>query len=340
VEDIDEAHDEGMNRYCHVSAPLHLVKACEESDSPHWRRWLTDGASDDQLLEFLYWNYDAMLAMQNDRDVQAEIGRQKADYKVEVARGIEEGWLHPDAANAIDEVDGVSIYIGDPFDTYFQDRLGYYIPGADWVVVAGERFKATWRSGVLAQLKNISRHEINHAVLGRFAFWWMSEAATEHIAQSLEHGQPDRLHPHTRDKISVIYDTTRMLMDHLLSTGQIKIPVREMTRAYSSETASDRMEFEAKLDSSWSHIARDDHSAMQSVDNFIRQRQEKLAKEGMRELVARHEAINNTYDILRFAPRRIFSHDYGGLSVNKLLEQIATSSNESIASNLPKGQAT
>ncbi|HVV25498.1 MAG TPA: hypothetical protein VHC21_00490 [Candidatus Saccharimonadales bacterium] len=309
VADIDEAHDQAMNAYCRVSAPLRIVDAAGGRAAARWRHWLTEGAADDQLLEFLAWNYEATLGIQDDPKVRLEIDRQKASYKTAVVRGVQEGWLHPAARAAVDDVDTAPIYIGDPFDTYFRDIAGYYKPGADWVVVGGERCNTSWRSGVLAQLARISKHELNHLALGELepTFWWLNEAATEHIARSLEEGQPEVLHPDRRGKSGTIYNAERVLMDYLLNAGQRTIPVRDMTRAYSSMNLADRLEFMDKLNDAWSHVAPDDDSAMGCLDDFIGYREEKLLKGGMRGPAAQHAAVKETYDIIRSKPHQIFS---------------------------------
>lgn len=313
VEDIDEVHDQALNMYCRASAPLELVKAAGGRKEANWRHWLTEGATDDQLLEFLYWNYEATLTIQNDPQVRMEIACQKASYKIAIERGVKEEWLHPDAVWAIDDMDSAHIYIGDPFDTHFRDMTGYHLRDADdWVVVAGERFNAAWRSGVLANLRKVSKHELNHLSLGELPFWWLNEAATEHIARSLEEGQPDRLHPHERDKVGAIYDTERMLMDHLLNAGKSKIPVQEMTRAYSSSYLDDRWQFIAGLNDAWSHVAPD-NSAMSRLDYFIKCHEEKLVEGGMRKLVARHQAVKETYDLVLSNPHTVFNRSYFNL---------------------------
>lgn len=324
VADIDPAHDRAMSTYCRVSAPPEIVEAAGGRASTEWRRWLSEGANDDQLLEFLQWNYDAMLAMQNDPRVQMEIARQKADYKQALARGIQEGWLHPDANEAIGDVDEAHIYIGDPFDTYFRDVAGYYRYGADWVVVAGERFNASWRSGVLSQLARVGKHEINHLALGELPYWWLNEAATEHIARSLEEGQPDVLHPHDRHKEGVIYEKVRMLVDHLFKAGQTAIPTEEMTRAYSSMTLSDRWDFVDTINESWAHAvpAHVGNSAVWLLDEFIEDREELLIAAGARAIVARNRAVEEAYDTIRSNPHEIFNperFEFGPITTLKLI---------------------
>jgi hypothetical protein len=314
VADIDEVHDHAMNGYCCVSAPLELVAAAGGRKEANWRHWLTEGSTDDQLLEFLGWNYEATLAIQNDPQVRMEIARQKASYKIAIERGVHEEWLHPDAVWAIDDMDSAHIYIGDPFDTHFRDMTGYHLRDADdWVVVAGEHFNATWRSGVLANLRRVSKHELNHLSLGELPlFWWLNEAATEHIARSLEEGEPDVLHPQERTRTGTIYDTERMLVNHLLTAGKSKIPVREMTRAYSSSYLDDRWQFIADLNDAWSHVVPD-NSAVCRLEDFIGYQEDKLVAGGMRKLVARRQAVKETYDLIRSNPRKVFDRIYSSL---------------------------
>lgn len=215
------------------------ARSKKASAKTSWADWLGEGASDEQLLNFLQWHVAAIEKHQTDPEVQAEIEAQRSAYKSGVVKAVEEGWLHEDAMAAVKKVDGIAVYTGDIFDTLLQEMGGYHTRGTDYVIVAApdDLSEDDDMDTKVWNMRRAAKHELNHALLGLFEWRWVDEAMTEHIAQALDNGEPEILAPAKRTADWRIYENERALMAAVLSEGSETIPVSLATQAY-SETDS------------------------------------------------------------------------------------------------------
>ena len=207
-----------------------------------WTEWLANSATDEQLTNFLQWHVNTIAEQNRSRNpaIAEAIKHKRQQYKQAVAQGITDGWLSKDAQKAIAEVDGIDVYMGDHFDTVVREMGGYHIDGKDFVVVGqgtGKTKAARTRSAV-HHINITASHEWNHAVLGLFGAEWINEATTEHIAESLDYGEPEIVDPELRPHGRGSYIPERTLLNTLLKDGKQEVPVAALTRAYSADPHS------------------------------------------------------------------------------------------------------
>lgn len=202
--DLDMYSELGLSLYCNLEAPKFFTEIKrQEAPESSWRTWLSDGASDEHLTNFLQWHVDAMERKNADPERQRKYELSRKSYKAMLSKGIEEGWLSPDAEEAIQKVDDIKIYQGDIFDTFLRGTDGYHRSSGGYIVVTG------FDQGIVD-------HEENHAVLGSLSSRWRKEAATEHIVQAGRHGQPDVMDPAKRSNDSESYAEERGLYSDFL----------------------------------------------------------------------------------------------------------------------------
>lgn len=77
--------------------------------------WMTNYATDDQLINVWQWHDDYIRRHEEDPRFKERVARIKASYKEGLAKAIEAGDLHEDMAAYIEEVDGKDIKHGSPF---------------------------------------------------------------------------------------------------------------------------------------------------------------------------------------------------------------------------------
>lgn len=296
--EIEPYHDETIDVFCDNSAPEQLLLSKQEFDKNNpepqtWRNWLGKQATGNQLISFAHMNVGNIVRLQDDPEVVDGVENQKREYKEKVNAAVVSGWLHPDAAQSIQRIDDIKVYIGDIFDTYCADRGGYYTRGSSYVVIAGEQSNASHTQGTLRNIRRAAKHEFNHAVLGRFEEdRWLNEAVTEHIAQSLKHGQEKQLDPFARKSDDRIYQHERVLLRDLLKNGHTPIPVGMATRAYSGKQSSNEKEaFFDAIEESWQHTLPEGQTIMRALRAFIAEREKENKANGERSVTAQSLAV-------------------------------------------------
>lgn len=297
---LGEKQQGQFNFYCQTSAPNFLkgLKDDFEKDSEGmgWTSWLSTEASDDQLLNFLQWHTYAIEQLNRESEVTAEMDRERAEYKIAISIGIDEGWLHPDAHAAIDETDEVKMYVSDLFDTRFEDREGYYTHGSKVIIVGPvSAIPLTGDfSRITRSFPGTVKHELNHAVLGRFGSRWLNEAVTEHIAQVMNKGEPEILRPDERtyNKYDPTYANERDLLHSVLNSGREQIPLTMAMRAYSEEgdSGEEMKAFIDAIDRSWAHLAGEGESAYENLNKHINELEKQLREEGFSQISAGRQA--------------------------------------------------
>jgi hypothetical protein len=201
------------------------------------RQWMAEEATDDQLTNFLQWHTHMIDVQQTNPEAQKKFEATREEYKKDVAKGIEGGWLHTDAELAIQKVDAVRVVVGDVFDTIMQERGGYHIRQSDHVVVALGKGETEAEQSVALQINadHALKHEFNHAALGQYEnHRWLDEALTEHIAEVFKDGSVEIIDPNKRPNQGT-YADERLLLDALVNYGDKKIPIELFTLCYSAD---------------------------------------------------------------------------------------------------------
>lgn len=320
INKLDSYHNNYIDNYCDKSAPSAIKRAKDLNYSDqHWKYYLTWKASDEQLLNFLQWNAHNIKRLQNDPEVLSEVETQKTEFKNSIASATASGWLHEDSLNSVKKTDDIKVYIGDAFDTYFRDCGGYYTPGNNWVVIAGERTNANNSSSTVGQVRTALKHELCHATLGRFKLRWLNEAITEHIARSLSAGQESIVNPYDRRLDADIYTGEREILDLVLNGGKNKIPVKQATRAYSEQNSNDEKEsFEKAINKSWDHVLPEGQSVVATIEAFIINHTYKFKSDGRRFAEAQKEAVAQALFELKYTPEQFFQDNKLGAKQESL----------------------
>lgn len=312
LSELDERQQDLLNKYCSDAASKILRKIHPEkkqNDSVNWGEWLANVADDNQLLEFLEWHVDKIIKHQTAPAVQSEIYAQKARYKTSLRNAIDDGWLHEEAAQAIDKVDGTNVYIGDIFDTLMQERGAYHLRGTSFVVIAGSSDPVKLNSTTAQRelWKNIG-HELNHAVVGQLPYRWLDEAATEHIALSLKGGLPEIVDPHERQNrqhMKGTYVKERELLAHLLTNDKRTIPASLITRTYSAGHSVYTLEL--ALEDAWpQHTPRRGPTMLGRINTHIVGLQMKYEARGITGREAEEKSVSKTLEHFKTKPQVIF----------------------------------
>lgn len=312
--ELNIGYSADFGRYCDTSVPQFLqdVKA-QNAPGSTWAEWLGAKADREQLVNFLQWHTNAVEQTNQNPKVAECVAEQKVGYKDGIRRGIDEGWLHPDAESAIERVDEISIFAGDLFDTSFAHRGGYHFFGTKSVVAAV--IKNIYKEGegpvnVILGLKFATKHELNHAVLAQITkkVRWLNEAVTEHIAQVIDYGQPEVINPYARDsKFGTTYGNERLILAKLLEEGEHKIPASLVTRAYSESGSNELSAFVEAVDESWAAYTPAGESAYTNLNNFINSLERQFLKEGMSEVEAGQKATEITWGLFKKSPQLVFA---------------------------------
>lgn len=309
---LDERQQDLLSKYCSDAASkiLHKIHPDKkQNDSINWGEWLANDANDNQLSAFLEWHVSKIEKHQTSTMIQSEIARQKADYKTNLRDAIDDGWLDEQAAQAIDKVDDIQVYIGDIFDTLMQERGGYHVPGTKFIVIgASSEPKKLNVITAQGQLWRVTKHELNHAVLGHLPYRWLNEAATEHIALSMKGGLPDVIDPYERQKqdhMLGIYIEERELVAHLLTKGRHEIPASLLTKTYSRGPSTYTLEL--ALEEAWpEHASRRGPTILGRINTHIVGLQMKYEASGMTVTEAQQKSVSKTLEHFKTKPQIIF----------------------------------
>jgi hypothetical protein len=243
--------DEFLNKSTAPSIFRQYDERAKHEDSQertgNWIDWLATSATDEQLLNFLQWHVNTVAKQQESEVVKTAIERERTEYKTEIAKGVSQGWLHPET-KAIEKTDDINILLGDAFTTVVNQWGGYHIPGSNSIVIAqGDGLDPLAQDRSLVKyIKHATKHELNHAVLGQLPYRWLNEAVTENIAQILKSGGIQE------------YDETylpeRKLLDSLIVKGKSVVSAKLATLAYSDpqgEEGESYHQFTDALDKAW-----------------------------------------------------------------------------------------
>lgn len=306
-----------INLYCNGPAATSLGGFYSGSPIINWAERLADPDHSDRLKNFVMWHVGKIEDLQGNETVNHEIQLQRQSYKSHIAQGIEDGWLHPAAEDAIKKVEETEVYVGDVFGTLARECLGYCTPLSEQVVIGAtsEPLEEPSYWTACNMIKKIIKHEFNHAVLGTLGDRWLDEAITEHIARSMEDGSPETIDPNNRSKAGLaegIYVSERAFVAHLLNGGRNKIPASELTRAYSANTYQS-IYISKLIHESWPQMRVPSNKTFLGL---ISQRVRKLEEdykqnEGLTTVQAQKRAVVQVHEDFTENPDIIFNTDYG-----------------------------
>jgi hypothetical protein len=205
-----------------------------------WTEWLAHKADDRQLLNFLQWHTFEHENRGNSPEHAQEVARQKSEFAGRVQLLKDAGILHegslPDAA----ALERVKIVTKDIFHSHmFGDGHASDPETGAIELVEGYKPVVMW-------------HELSHSVLGRLSEdgfdpkQWLNEAVTEHIAQVLDKGNPEEVHPDSRGDDGA-YIVERKILAAILNGGLVRISPNHLTRLYSAPTEEARKIAEDEL---------------------------------------------------------------------------------------------
>ena len=254
IADIKTEHEDYFERYMNAIAPFYVIHALSELEKEtktkiSWKKWLTDHASDDELLFFLRVHNHVIEQQQTNTTVQSFVARRQKQFTNIVEDYYQRGFLAKPASNAAE----IELKVGDIFNMLMEERTGFYQPGIDEMYIQqGYQLGETGRIGeLLGNINYAITHELVHATLGEslkqydqpLAARWVNEAMTENIAVAIDQKTVHKNRPQS-------YGPERKLLDRLFAeTTDKSFAYRLAMRAYTGSD-EDRQEFLAYLDMS------------------------------------------------------------------------------------------
>lgn len=300
---------EKFDEICDASVPEALRTAKAEDAS--WQDWLVEGATDEQLLEYVRWHVASIEEQQHDPAIRAEVALQRERFKERFLHGVEEGWLHPGAGQAIDAIDDTKFFIGDAFETWLAGSRGVYFRGRGEIIIAGA--DAIPVPGVYEAtrllIKRIGRHELFH-VMGSLGTRWINEATTEHGAQVLEHGELEELDPDNRpEDDQTFYVGERKLLRYVLQEGREKIPVELATLAYTEHLLPSKdafYKFRDAVDRAWNFMMPDGQGAFAQLNIYVGSLESRYLLKGLPSKQAHEQAVADALRDIEYQPEVVF----------------------------------
>lgn len=207
-----------------------------------WCAWLAEDATTEQILNFFQWHNAHHAARARDPETSRQFDSLKLEYLEDVNRIKGSGFLHSEVSVAKARLDSISISLEDLF-------MSYMYGGAGHTDLEGKHIQLVEHYDKLT-----AKHELNHAVLGKYGEYlsdtWLDEALTDHVANVMEYGQElivnpaDRIQPPTNNG----YTPELTLLASVLAKGRVPIDIRYFTHYYSAVNESTRDFAKAQLD--------------------------------------------------------------------------------------------
>jgi len=197
LRNVDDT-DGVMNRYLNGAAPLHIVHTLIR-DAPRpqpetsWKQWLTQKATDDELLNVLQWHNDLIEQQTDSEAIEAAFTAQKETFRRTAQKMYEHGWF----ALPPKDIDDIRLVISDVFDMAMKERDGYYQLGTQEVVLRqGERTdRGKNEQSIMNDFQSSLTHELVHATVSYsyeapgnpLAARWLNEAQTEETSRLFQY---------------------------------------------------------------------------------------------------------------------------------------------------------
>ncbi len=300
---LSDPHNNFMlNLYMMSDAPpiFNHMRTAPDGVLYRWREWLEDKATPEQFMNFVQWHNYHMNELNTNPEVQAEIVREKAEYKAAVKKFVDEGEL-PATAVKIEEVDYCKVYIGDVFATLMQGRAGYY-PSAD--AYPRNRYVVVDKNNI----EHATKHELNHAVMTGYKDRWLNEAVTEHLAVSMRNSRVELV----GDVVSQgVYNEERALLDAVMTGGSEDISTKTLLWGYAEEKYHlSKDQFEKAVDAIWGY------GALNKIQSTLEGHENRLIAD-MSRRDAQKEALAIVRSDLLQQPETILGKNY--IAENKVL---------------------
>ncbi|HTE22377.1 MAG TPA: hypothetical protein VK674_05040 [Candidatus Limnocylindria bacterium] len=282
-----------FDAYMQSASPLLRTKLGIPEGMISWNTWLAEEAADSQVLDVLKWHTDKLHSQQQSPEFGAEVEHHKNKYALAVEAAVAKGWIHPEGRQAAVEVQGMSVYVGDYFNTVFKGMNAYHVPGTNEIVLGQE--KSVSAAG---QIDSVDfNHETNHAELGGFDARWEREATTNYIAKRLDSGERSMWPKSEAVFPEEGYSPEERLMHLVHKGGLYNVPIELRTRAYSARSPEARAEAIQKLD--------DALDAVWGVKNFrhiinkaVENKEQYYIEKEFSPIGAEIRAVNGVYDEL------------------------------------------
>ena len=198
--------------------------------------------SDETVLNFAQWYMGLTLDKQKEYD--AEISGFREQYKDRVRSAVDAGWIPTRVINNLRNIDNTDVIQDDMFATIANGAHGWYdayssidVDGRSTILVSPIETEQSTKDETLTHewthaLANDTEEKYNRTRLLRELFgeagsFTINEGLTEHLAQSLIHGDFDTIDPGLRTPKGSSYAEFRTLLDKICNGGNVKIDIRE-----------------------------------------------------------------------------------------------------------------
>ncbi len=206
---------QSLNAYLETDVPVTFQNSYEKYitkihdrgrvDTPDRVEWLAH-AGNETLVNFLQWHDQRTMERNRDPQVCERIDAYREEMKARIADDVASGELPSAALDTLARIDNIKVTVGDVFDLLMTNTGGYHIYDSGRVVVE-EDFD-----------RELFRHEMYHAVFGKFNIAFMNEAMTEHLTLAAVNGDYQTVMPSLRgDKGK--YVNYRSAMAAVLTSG-------------------------------------------------------------------------------------------------------------------------
>lgn len=262
--------------------------------------WMVRGTTDEELLEVLRWHNNRMDEQQQKPETQEMLTKGRSAFKEGIAVGIEQGWMHEEAQQAIQDIDSVTDYIGDEFDTLLRGVSGYHVRGESWVVVTRPE---------------TAMHEWQHAAVGELGPRWMNEAITQISAESVQEGELVAFDPRERygDNLKKgSYGAEQYLLYAISVSGKDPVPLQLYTLGYSARSEQAQQEAGIAIGEAM-NAAHGKSSFLAEISKVVLAREKEYMSDGYSRRQAQkqsaisiaNELLLGTYKIYRLKLKRL-----------------------------------
>jgi len=306
LQQIEGRDEDTMGRHFGAIVSPYVFGLLKKHDQPNgpeisWKKWLTERASDEELLNIL---------QQHNYIVEQQATSQRIELSFEISKHffattVSDMYDSGDIALPSKSIDEISLVVGDVFDTLMKERSGYYQPGVAEVVLAqgqigGEDARET---AFLREFPRVLTHEFVHALLCRtyevsgnpLAARWINEAETEVISRLIRQAQGLNV---VEDKV---YQPERDLRELLLSKApNPEFAAKLLMRAFTGEE-HDTDIFVTHINTAW---GADD--VMEKIHQAVAFEEKRLVIPGVSiDRLVHAEALRVVHERLRDTPEKI-----------------------------------
>lgn len=202
---------------------LHRQAEAEAGTAVPFLEWMTDSATDEQLLNVWQWHDSYLDKLDNDPAFQERITLLKQGYAEGSQLATTEGPLHPDIATQEAELEEIRIVHGSPFSPVLATAQAYIEPHTDVVqILAGASDFTLY-------------HEMTHVRYGGLGFGF-DEGMTEVIAAEIyNRSHPKEEHVDVRKEV---YSGEIAMHDAIARMTEGKVGLYETSGAYAGSSRS------------------------------------------------------------------------------------------------------